>query len=210
MARSPTKRVCASYSPCCADSADLTLDVLIFHTRTNQRVPMSLSKPLCTITKAIVALMLTAAPVQASMIYGFIGTGSPLMPMAFQLTVPDVVMAPVHHSGLFVFFTSAQFDSSTNCDPSGVTSFSDQSVLGAYSSQLTFPSTDQTLYAFFFETRAFLAPGVYHSSAGGFDGTLTVTDAATEAPELNSTLFVWSGVCLCGLLFRFRSRRHAR
>jgi hypothetical protein len=163
---------------------------------------MRLAKRMHTMTMALVVLMLTAASIQAGVIYDFVGTGSatpftPPEPVAFQLTVPDFVNPPLN--GPFVFFTCAQFDSSTNCAPSGEESFSNQSALGAFSAQLGFDATNGVEYDFFFPTGAFGAPGVYSAENGGptFNlGTLTVT----TTPEPTTMLLAVSGACLCGLL----------
>jgi hypothetical protein len=155
---------------------------------------MRLTHGLLTFTKVFVVLTLSAASIQASVIYNFVGTGLPSEPVAFQLTVPDFVNPPL--DGAFVFFTCSQFDSSINCNPLGVESFSNQSILGAFSAQLTFDATNNTDYAFFFPTGAFGAPGVYNAETGGNEnpGTLTVT----QTPEPTTILLVLSGFCLCG------------
>ena len=168
---------------------------------------MRFAKRLHTMTMAVVVLMLAAASLQAGVIYDFVGTGilpGP-EPVAFQLTVPNFVNPPLN--GPFVFFTCAQFDSSTNCNPVGEESFSNQSVLGAFSAQLTFDATNDVGYGFFFPTGAFGAPGVYTADNGGptFNlGTLTVT----ETPEPVTVLLALSGVYFCGLR-RLLAKRHA-
>jgi hypothetical protein len=154
---------------------------------------LKLTNGLLTFTKAVVVLTLSAASIQASIIYNFVGTGLPSEPVAFHLTVPNFVNPPL--DGPFVSFTCAQFDSSTNCEPLGATFFSNQSGLGAFSAQIQFDATNDVGYVFSFPTGAFGAPGVYSAEAGvGNPGTLTVT-----TPEPTTILLAFSGFCLCGL-----------
>jgi hypothetical protein len=167
-------------------------------------------KPL-TLAKVMVVLTLFSASVQAEVVYDFVGTGTALPPdqdppsglpaeqVAFQLTVPNFLNPPLTSpptSAIFVDFTCAQLDSSTNCS-SGI-NFSNQSVGGAFSAQLGFDTT-YAAYAFFFPTGAFGTPGVYSSEfrPGTFDnaGTLTVTDT----PEPATMVLVLGGICFCGL-----------
>ena len=142
------------------------------------------------VTKVVVISMLAAASIHANVIYTFVGTGeSGPEPVAFQLTVPDFVHPP--NSGSFVEFTCAQLDSSTNCDPSGIETFSYQSVMEGFSAQLTFEATNDTEYGFFFPTGAFGTPGVYSAETGlNFNsGTLTVT----QTPEPHTILLILIG-----------------
>src|SRR5258705_13616460 len=95
---------------------------------------------------------ITAA--QAAVIYNFVGTaaGDPQFdrfpqPVAFRLTVPDFINAPLNTLVSSVSFTCAQLDSSTNClspfrDPPSAVFFSYQSVLRAFSAQLEFTTSN--------------------------------------------------------------------
>ena len=160
------------------------------------------------IIKALVVVTLSAASCQAGILYSFVGTGLSIAglgpePVAFQLSTLGFVNPSF--GGGFVLFACAQLDSSTNCDPApfaGI-NFSNQSVLGAFSAQLTFDASNQAAYNFFFPTGAFGTPGVYNSDASNNrnPGTLTVT----LTPEPASVLFALSGLCLCGL-GRLRAR----
>jgi hypothetical protein len=170
---------------------------------------MKLSNGLLTLTSAVVVLMLSAVSVQASAIYNFVGTGlpnagagQPSEPVAFQLTVANFLNPPL--DGSFVIFTCAQLDSSTNCDPQDVETFSTQTSLGAFSAQLTFDANNNVEYGFFFSTGAFGAPGVYSAETTGNDnpGVLSVTPttdsgALTQAPEPTTILLALSGFCFC-------------
>jgi hypothetical protein len=154
----------------------------------------------------LAVLVLTAATGYAdSITYTFVGTGtagtSP-EPVAFQLTVPDYVNPALN--GGFEDFTCGQLDASTNCLVGSplATTFSNQSVLGAFSAQLTFSATNDAEYAFFFLTGAFDTPGTYTSETGLNDneGTLTVS-----TPEPGSAILLVAGVLLL-LTFRARLR----
>lgn len=169
------------------------------------------------IARAVTLLMLTVISIQASVIYDFVGTGSPVTlpppggnlppePLAFRLTVPNFLNPPLNSGYLFepgnyVFFTCNQLDSNTNCGPLGSSSGSGSvqfdnnnggspGTLG-YSAVLGFAAANHVDYLFYFPTGAFGASGVHTSSSGNI-GTLTVTQ--TPEPVTLSTV-------LAGLLF---------
>lgn len=166
---------------------------------------MKLAKYLHTISKAVVVLTLTAASIQAGVIYNFVGMGIfpglPNEPVGFTLTVPNFVNPPM--GGLFAFPGCAQFDSSTNCDPAGLQAFAHPIPDIGFSAEIIFSATNRTQYSFFLPSAAFGAPGVYSADASAQNpGTLTVS----SVPEPNSILLVLTGAWLCGFL-RVRNRR---
>jgi hypothetical protein len=135
--------------------------------------------------------------------YEFTGTGTaipsiplPAEPVAFQLTVPDFINP--FGNGVFVMFTCAQLDSSTNCQGAPVFAVFFQNsnpAPGGFSAILNFDAADDAGYTFFFPAGAFDTPGVYSSYDGGptFNlGTLIVS------PEPATTLLAFGGLCLCG------------
>jgi hypothetical protein len=167
--------------------------------------------------KRLVILTLIAAPLQASVIYSFAGTGLPSTPVAFQLTLPDYVN-PIMDSG-FVFKTCSQLDSSTNCQsgltsPSGAVLFSNQSTSPTVSTAtLNFAASNLTEYVFFFATGAFGTPGVYRADqTGGIgnSGTLTVNftgDSVTTATPEPSSLVEFAAALALVLLRTLAVRR---
>ena len=152
-------------------------------------------------TMAVVVLMLTAASIQAEVIYDFAGTGTafttfsgtifPAEPVAFQLTVPNFVNPAVGDPA--VEFTCAQLDSNTNCF---IGIFFSKGT-SAFPAALQFDAADDVAYIFYFPTGAFGVPGTYSSENLGPPsnlGTLTVT----QTPEPATLLLVLGGACLCG------------
>jgi hypothetical protein len=158
---------------------------------------------------------LTVAAAYADTItYDFVGTGAAFStpsstfspePVGFLLTVSNFVNPPMN--GGFVLFTCGQLVSSTNCLvglPDAVT-FSNQSVLGGFSAQLTFAATNNVEYAFFFPTGAFGTPGSYNSGGNNPNvGTLTVY----RTPEPTPALLILTGGVLLLLTFKSWQGRH--
>ena len=168
-----------------------------------------------TIIKVLLGSVVAVTSAHGGIVYTFSGInlanfGFPDDPVAFQLTAPNFVNPPLN--GGFVFFTSAQLDSSTNCPspPLFCIAFSNQSADGFFSAQLDFnDGHTNSEPAFFFPAGAFGAPGVYQANTVGFPagnpGTLTVT---TPEPK-SSQLVLIAIVCLfAGLrLSRVLARR---
>jgi hypothetical protein len=157
---------------------------------------MNLAQKLQAMTKTVIVLTLTAASMQASVIYNFAGIGLPGTdnePLAFHLTVPNFINPG---SGL-VSFTCAQADSNTNCDPTvPALIFSIASVNTGFTANLQFDATNNTGYVFDFATGAFATPGVYTSQPGRTNtGMLTVTQTQTPEPT-TLLLFAFGGFCL--------------
>jgi hypothetical protein len=168
---------------------------------------MKIARRLQTIPMAVALLMLPAASARADTIYNFAGTGTafgpfPAEPVAFQLTVPNYINPPLE-SGVWVAFTCAQLDSSTNCGENGVWApdavfFSQDVAIPAFSAIISFNAADDVGYVFDFPAGAFDSPGVYSAYADApwySPGTLTVT----TTPEPSTMLLVLSALSLFGL-----------
>jgi hypothetical protein len=147
---------------------------------------------------AVIVVMLSAASLQASVIYSFVGTGLAVdgyadQPVAFQLTLPNFIPQPGLGEG--VSFTCSQLDSSTNCGPfltSGVEFYNSQ--IANIQSDIAFDADDNVGYIFYFQTGAFDTPGVYNTYTQSVfnPGVLTVT----QTPEPASILLALSGFLL--------------
>jgi len=145
----------------------------------------------------LAAFLIAGAAHADSVVYIFAGidnTGESAEPEAFQLTVPNFINPSTDGAGLV--FTCDELDSSTNCGSPGVI-FSDQPVLGAFSTQLQF---DAPIVGsiFAFPSEALTTPGIYSSEVGTNLGTLTVQ----ETPEPGSIALTLGA----GLLFLFIRR----